>query len=221
MGLRSLLRNIRKLFIILCKLVIPSTPEADLFLYAHSMGGGIASLFLEAYTEYFEAAVLNAPMMEVNTSSVPEPLASGIAKFMRWIGRGESYILGHGPYEGIVEHNESAYSQARVNHYEEMKASNEVLQLGGGSFTWLDESLEVTDKMQENAKQAITPILLFQADEDTYVLPEGHYIFASDAPNTQLVFVENSQHEIYLSNNDILIPYYNTIFEFFEVNKAQ
>lgn len=70
--------------------------------------------------------------------------------------------------------------------------------------------------MQENAGKATTPIMIFQASDDTYVLPEGHYIFVNGAPNTELVLVENSQHEIYLSKNEIMVPYFNTIFNFFE-----
>ena len=198
------------------EIVMPSVANGDVFLYAHSMGGGIGSLFLEQYPEYFKAAVLNAPMMEIHTGSVPKMVAKGIANFMEFIGKDENYILGHGPYEGIGENHFPTCSQARFTYNETQKAANEAIQLNGGSFAWLDAGFEATEQMQEEAAQATVPILLFQADEDTYVLPEGHYIFANQAPNTQLIFVEDSQHEIYLSSNEIMIPYFNTIFEFLE-----
>ena len=48
------------------------------------MGGGIAARFVEMYPEYFAAAVLSAPMMEVDTGSVNATLARTIA--IRWLG---------------------------------------------------------------------------------------------------------------------------------------
>lgn len=198
------------------EVVVPSATDSELFLYAHSMGGGIGSLFLEQYPEYFKAAVLNAPMMEIHTGSVPKIVAKGIANFMELIGKDENYILGHGPYEGMGENSFETYSEARFSYNEAQKAAHEEIQLNGGSFAWLDAGFEATKQLQEEAEKATTPILLFQADEDIYVLPEGHYAFAKEAPDTQIVFVEDSQHEIYLSTNEILIPYFNTIFDFFE-----
>lgn len=199
------------------EVIVPSTSDVNFFLYAHSMGGGIGSLFLEQYPdEYFTAAVLSTPMMEIHTGSVPKFMANAIANFMNFIGKGESYILGQGPYEGIYEHTYPTSSQARTSYVEELKASDETLQVNGGSFTWLKEGFEACEEMQENAGKATTPIMIFQASDDTYVLPEGHYIFVNGAPNTELVLVENSQHEIYLSKNEIMVPYFNTIFNFFE-----
>ena len=196
--------------------VIPSTPEANFFLYAHSMGGGIGALFMEEYPEYFTAAVLTAPMMEIDTGSYPKWVTNMLANFMNFINKGEAYILGHGPYEPQLEIEEDpAISEERHLYMEQIKLDKKYLQLGGGTFAWLKAGLEATDKLQKNASKATTPILVFQAENDELVRPEGHYIFANGAPNTQLVFVEDSQHEIYLASNEILIPYFNTIFKFF------
>lgn len=63
------------------------------------MGGGIAARFVEMYPEYFAAAVLSAPMMEVDTGSVNATLARTIANSMVRLGKGVDYVLGQGPYE--------------------------------------------------------------------------------------------------------------------------
>ena len=41
-----------------------------LFLFGHSMGGAVATLFLEDYPEYFDAAVLSSPMHRMNTGGL-------------------------------------------------------------------------------------------------------------------------------------------------------
>ncbi len=60
------------------EIVVPDSGDKDLFLFAHSMGGGIAAKFLQDYPEYFDAAVLTGPMMEVNTGSFPKFIARPI-----------------------------------------------------------------------------------------------------------------------------------------------
>ena len=43
---------------------LPDYTALPLFLYAHSMGGCIATLFLEKYPDIFQAAVLSSPMIK-------------------------------------------------------------------------------------------------------------------------------------------------------------
>lgn len=45
------------------------------------MGGGIGSLFLERYPKYFDAALLNAPMMEIDTGKVPSFFSKNNCKY--------------------------------------------------------------------------------------------------------------------------------------------
>ena len=72
----------------------------SVFLFAHSMGGGIGALFLEKYQEYFEKAVLSSPMMEINTGNYSENMAYLISKFFIYVGKGNNYIFGQGPFNG-------------------------------------------------------------------------------------------------------------------------
>ena len=82
----------------------------SVFLFAHSMGGAIGTLFLEKYQEYFEKAVLSSPMMEINTGSYSENMAYLISKFFIAIGKGKNYIFGQGPFNGEYNLEESATS---------------------------------------------------------------------------------------------------------------
>ena len=53
-------------------IVVPNLNNRKLYLYAHSMGGAIGALFLEKYNSYFEKAILNCPMMEIDTGKYPK-----------------------------------------------------------------------------------------------------------------------------------------------------
>lgn len=201
------------------EMVLPQSEDLPLFLFAHSMGGGIGSIFLERYPEYFDAAILSAPMMEINLGKYPELVARVITNAMVLLGSDEKYIFGDEPFTG--EHNfegSSSGSMECYNYYFEKRVADEYLQTNGSSFGWLKESLEATDELvkKKNASKAITLTVLFQAELDHLVMPEGHYKYAQYAPNTSLIFVPGTKHEIFNATNEIMVPYFNTIFDFFD-----
>lgn len=199
------------------QVVLPVSMELPHFLYAHSMGGAIGALFIERYPDYFDAAVLSSPMMQIDTGSYPKPIASLITKLMVFAGQGKNYVFGHGPYEDDLNFEESAAtSKERYLYFAQKKQSDEALQLGGSTFKWLSASLDATKSLTKNAKYATIPTLVFQSENDTLVKPGGQYNFVKGAPYATLIYVPGSKHELYLTSNDVLIPYFNTIFNFFE-----
>lgn len=196
-------------------IVQPSTPDATFFLYGHSMGGAISALYLETYPETFTAAILSSPMMEIDTGNYPVWLAFGLTNFMNLIGKEDAYIFGHGPYEVRTNiADEEGISVPREQYIDNLRAEHSEMNLGGGTFGWLKASLKATKQIEKNASKATTPKLLFQSGLDKLVRPTGQDIFAASAPNTTLILVPNAQHELYMANNQIMIPYFNTIFNF-------
>ncbi len=86
--------NVEDLKTFLDSIVVHKLDGNKLFLFAHSMGGAIGSLFLEQYNNYFDSAILNAPMMQINTGNYPEIVSKLVAKFMCFVRQGNRYILG-------------------------------------------------------------------------------------------------------------------------------
>ena len=90
------------------------------------MGGAIGTLFLERYPNYFDAAVLSSPMLEINTGSTPAPIAKLIANLYDIIGKGDKYVLGQKSFSGEYEFKESgttsknrydySYNNRRINN---------------------------------------------------------------------------------------------------------
>ena len=72
-------------------IVIPGLNNRNLYLYAHSMGGAIGTLFLEKYNQYFKKAILNCPMMKIDTGKYPYIVAKILAKIMCMIRMGNRY----------------------------------------------------------------------------------------------------------------------------------
>lgn len=84
------------------------------FLLAHSIGGAVATLYLEHYQTHFNAVVLNAPMFGINLPVPLKLIVSSIAKIIERYQTQPSYMFGYKPYhETPFEENDQCQSQIR------------------------------------------------------------------------------------------------------------
>lgn len=196
---------------------IVAKKDSDLYLYAHSMGGAIGTMFLEEYSGYFKKAILSAPMMEIKTGDFPKWVSYIISSVYIAVGNGNNYLFGQGPFDGKYDLEGAGTSNKYryENHLEELK-SNEEIQRSGGSFKWIFQSLKASDKIikKENVQKINIPILLFQAGKDTFVKDRGQNKFCERARNCKKVRFENAKHEIFGENDEILLEYLKIIKEF-------
>lgn len=205
-----------KLFI--DNIVRPALQEDEkLFAYAHSMGGSITALLLEEDSTVFDAAVLTSPMMEIEFAGLPNNMATLMTKVAILLGMEDEYTIGSGDYEERYDFENSSYtSEARYNYVLHYEAADEKYRMSAGSYKWLTAAIEATEKVVENAESYTTDTLLFQAEKDTTVGPNGQNAFAAKASNVQMILVEDSKHNILFTDNETFIPYMNTILEFYE-----
>lgn len=209
---------IEDLKIFMDEVVVPNCGGMKLYLYAHSMGGAIGSRFLEVYPQYFSKAVLNAPMMEVNTEGIPDLIAKVAVKAAVIFGNGGEYVIGKGPFSPSYSFDSvGTSSENRWEYINELINKNENIQRGEASYKWTDEAFKVTKEItkKEAASKVTIPILLFQSGNDAYVNPDGQNKFAQYAQNCELIKIDNAKHEIYLEKDDIQKPYIEKLVSFY------
>lgn len=200
------------------QVVIPNNENKKVLLFAHSMGGGVCAKFLEDYPKYFDAAILNAPMLEVNTGNIPKHFAKIIVKSAVLIGKGGEYVLGKKPYSpGYNPDKIGTSSIKRYEYSDNIIADDEELQRGGASYNWTHEAFKLTKEItkQENASKVKIPVLIFQAEYDWAVMPSGQNQFAKHAPDCKVLIIKNSRHEIFLERDEILKPYLEEVLNFY------
>lgn len=198
------------------EIVVPES-KGDLILFGHSMGGCISGLFLERYPNYFKKAVLNAPMMKIDTGNTNPTLARILSKVVCAVGVGDKYVPGHSEFAPAPDFNGAATAcEPRYIYYHEKMLNNEKLQRSGASYRWLKEGLKATKELtdSENTAKIKIPVLLFQAERDTFVRPEGHDKFIDGVKNGKKVFIKESKHEIYIERDFILFPYLDMVLAF-------
>lgn len=201
------------------EIVVPDSEGKKLYLYSHSMGGAIAAEFLEEYPGYFDRAVLNSPMLEINTGSFPEAAAWAAVKLAVLFGQGEKYVVGSGPFEpSYTFESQSTSSENRWAYVNDIVNSHEEFQRGGQSNQMSNEVFKVAKKIRtkENASKVEIPVIIFQAGKDTYVKDNGEKKFAEYAKNCTIVRIDEAMHGIYEERDEIQKPYLEKLMDFFE-----
>ncbi|MBQ7839595.1 MAG: alpha/beta fold hydrolase [Lachnospiraceae bacterium] len=198
--------------------VKPMSMKKPLYLYAHSMGGCIGAFYLEQYPKDFKAAVLNAPMLGLKLGC-PAWAARIICDMKVAKGEGKERLFVQSEFnpEEPFEHS-SASSKARHDYYQKKRRENEDYQTCSASYYWGKEAINagkfVISPIQ--AAKVQTPLLLFQAQNDVLVKAAAQEKFISRVKDGRLVLVEGVRHEIYRAPNEVLGPYLEEIFRFYE-----
>ena len=205
------------------QILLPISNEKPIFLFAHSMGGCVASLFIEENPNYFDGAILNAPMIGINLKGVPKWIISTVVKTAIGFNKGSSFAFDHGefsPNKKIDKKNNPTKSVARYQYETSLRDNNPYYQSNGATFSWVQAALDGTENIfkQKMIKSVKNPIVIFQAGEDNLVSAKAQEKFARWTPNTKIIFFPQADHIIFNSKNELLDGYYYEIFNFLDEN---
>lgn len=199
--------------------VKPAAQGKPLYLYAHSMGGCIGAFYLEQYPRDFARAVLNAPMLGLNLGGCPDWAARIICDMKVIRGEGKERLLTHGPFDPEEPFAEaSASSCARHSYYLKQRRENPAYQTSSASYYWGREAINAGRFVicQKQVQKITVPVLLFRAGLETLVHAGAQEKFISQLKNGRMVEVPGVKHEIYRAPNEVLAPYLEEIFRFYE-----
>ncbi len=154
----------------------PAGKDLPLYLYGHSMGGGVSTCYLEQYPDDFKKAVLSSPMLELNAGGTPVWAAAAYAKLTILMGKGAGYAPGSAPFTGR-EDFENACTTCRERYdfwLEEQKAHREN-QMCVMALSTVYQFLQLTRfaSSPKNTARIKADVLLFRAGKDTLVAPGG------------------------------------------------
>ena len=197
------------------KIVMPSAGKLPKIIYAHSMGGAIAVLFLEEHPEYFDAAVLSSPMFSIKTGSTPSIAVKLLCAKIRLLHQENLSFPGGKRFDGIPTfETSSARSEKRYNYIFNQRLKDEHYHTYMMSNGWGAASFKATARLLRRASKVKTPVLLLTAGNDALVNMSGHEKFAKRASNVQHINYEDSKHEIYNDVDEVREKYFNDIFTF-------
>lgn len=188
-----------------------------LILLAHSMGGCIGTLVLEAYPNDFDGAVLSSPMIKMAIKGHTlwfTKLVLNITKFLPW---DKKYAPGQRAFNpGDWFSASSMSSKARFWYVQHMREAHDEYKTFGGTYGWTRAAVKATEKVTKKLGSIKIPVLMLEAGKDTMVDNEGHRQFEQLVPQTETVIFPDSKHEIFNSTDENRQGFYVAIFEWLE-----
>lgn len=190
------------------------------YMLTHSMGGAVATLYLERYQPRFNAVVLNAPMFGINLSFPLKIVASSIAKIMERYQPQPTYVLGEKPYvEEPFESNVQCQSPVRYRWIKKLYSQYPKLRLGGPSSRWLWQAMAAAQTCITDVKSIQTPMLLLQAEDDKIVDNDSHYKFCQQCDECEMKVIPNARHELLMEKDSLRNQALKDTLDFFEANR--
>ncbi|MBQ6321495.1 MAG: alpha/beta fold hydrolase [Lachnospiraceae bacterium] len=214
---RSMLRDLRYF---VSKIVIPAktTRDKPLYLFAHSMGGGLGACYLERYPDDFSKAILSSPMLEIDASGIPVWLMRLFANANILLQKGDTPLPGSSGYQSDPDfENSCSNCLARYTWYHNYTNANPQFQTCVVSIQTALQFLKITKEATnpKNCERVKANVLLLQAGKDTTVRPGGQEAFIRQiGKHGRLVHFANAKHEIFMGQNADLEAYYREIFSF-------
>lgn len=182
--------------------------QSNLFFYGASMGGHVALRYLAQRPHQIKAAVLAAPMLDVQTSPFPKFLARFLGWFKTKTGHGGSYCYGFGnfnPNRDVFERNKVTHDPVVFERQRQLALQYPKLVTGGPTFRWLHASFESIDQLKDPnfLKNIKIPVLIASAGDDRFVDNSQDVLFSQQLLNGQHTFYEGSFHHILYEKPEI------------------
>lgn len=189
-------------------------------LVAHSMGGAVSLLALADYAPPVDAAVLSAPMIEINTGNVPRWLARTLASVMTSTGRGDAFVPGAGAWPNLAPRfgniNRLSNHPIRGKLVDAWFTTSRDLRHDGPTYAWLKAAFALTARISSAGllRRVRTPILMGSAGQDLLVDPAAHLRAATLLPDCRLVTFAAAKHELFQEIDEVRDRWFAAIDSF-------
>ncbi|HEY2659031.1 MAG TPA: alpha/beta hydrolase [Caulobacteraceae bacterium] len=173
----------------------------------HSMGGCLTLTALAKGVGGFDAAILSAPMLGLNTGSTPAWLARALAGLMTGLGRGGDYVLGSvtDPYSTRFETDRLTHDHARYDRTRAQILADRDLALGNLTWGWLNSAFKAVDWLHRapEVTRIALPLVVTGAELDTLVNNADQKAVTARVPGARYVEVAGAYHEILMETDAI------------------
>lgn len=183
------------------------------YLLGHSMGGAIATLYINRYPNDFSAAIVTAPMYGIALEHISQWRAKFLANLFSWrdqLIHKAHFASGQGTFNWPpFEKNRLTHSQENYQALWELYQEFPQFQLAGPSFQWLSQSFKAM-KHIATLPRLNTPLHIIGAGADTIVDVKAQQQFFDrqqrvKSPVTYQL-IPGAYHELLMEKSDYRFP---------------
>jgi len=203
----------------------PACRGHQMSLLAHSMGGAIATVYLEnvGANSPFQKAAMSAPMLKI---AYPGTRTEDSVIRETWLAchtpfgpRCDDFAPGKGPFlPGTpFRGNSFTHSEARHGLTDMIHAKWNTVQVGGPTVQWVSEAAKADKELrrEKNAARISVPLLILQAEHDSIVDNEGQNEFCSFVKSCRIEKIGGAYHEIPMESDSLRDQAISKFVDFF------
>ncbi len=193
--------------------VLPAA-NLPLYIYSHSMGGAVATLYIADHPGKIQKAVLGAPMFAPITG-VPQAFAR-CALFFKCLFTGRKSLFNpHKQFDpDRAKASSKDASRNRFMHNLNLRIHEPRYQSTPLTCGWVYNSLLVQPRLKKAARHIQTPMLLVCSGRDTMVKTDVQLQFAKMCPSCTLMLLENADHSVLTGTQENINAYLERVLEF-------
>jgi len=199
---------------------MPRDAARPRLVIAHSMGAAIALLALGRKPDLADAAVLSAPMLDLETAPLPRIAARTLAWLARAFGAKHAFIPGAGPWkfdDTLGPHNSiTSHDHERCRIQQLWFHARPHLRIDGPTFDWVNAAFALSARLNSRdfLKGVTTAILLGSAGRERLVCTRAQRRAAALLPHCRLVEFPDAKHELLLETETIRARWFAEIDAF-------
>lgn len=198
------------------QVVKPLSKTGKYYLFSHSMGGCIASMYLEKHPEVMTCAVLSSPMIKMNYGKIPGSAVRVLKVYSDIVRNDNDYAPGQSPFIAEFDIEKScAMDPDRFNYQSGLRIDHEEDRTSGGTWGWVKAGMDAEKKVLKNAGAIRTPVLLCQAGNDTMVENSAQDRLARKIKHVKICRFRGAKHELFNATEEIREKWYRTLFRFY------
>jgi len=204
--LRSFREYDRDLTAFMTGVVLPDCRPPFLAL-AHSTGATVVLRALKS-RNWFERAVLSAPLIDIAPVGLPRPLVRFAARLMTLAGLGKLYLPGRPRRpmraEDFTGNLVSSDRRRFLRDCRTLEAHPE-LGIGGPTFGWLNAAFGAMAELARYSRRTNlrAPVLIVAAGDDRLVSSEASRQFARRVPGAAAVTIAGARHEPLMERDEL------------------
>ncbi len=203
--------------------VLPQSQKIPVYLYAHSMGGAVALLYLSAHNETVKKALLSAPMVYPVCMSLPQKVLRFLVKKNAgkdgWTAKSTEKAFFDPDQKYIYSSDLSECRFKRILNY---RIAEPKYQYSTASHRWNYEALGVIEKLfdKKNLRQIHAEIFMVSAGQDTVVENKPQQKLAKQL-KCKFKCLEHAKHSLYTQKDTDLQAYLEEVFTFFDSDRKE
>lgn len=199
-------------------------PWRKRYILAHSMGGAIATLFVQRNRQACDAIALCAPMFGI-IIHLPDWMVRPLLDWAEGYPRlRETYAAGTGRWHALpFAINTLTHSRERYRRNLRFYADEPQLRVGGPTWHWVREGILAGEQVLAGAASDTSPMLIIQAEEERVVDNRMHDRFceiraAAGHPceGDKPLVIKGAYHEILFEEDAMRSVALNAIVDFFD-----